>query len=139
MNVYLDTSVVLRILCSEPDPIQIWGKCDRAFSSNLWRVEAFRAVDRLRLSGMLTDNDVADLVNNIQMVNESVWVHPLAEPILKRAGESFPTILGTLDALHLSTALSIQKNEKIDLFLTQDQQLGIAARSLGFEVMGIET
>ena len=110
MNVYLDTSVVLRILCSEPDPIQIWGKWDRAFSSNFWRVEAFRAVDRLRLSGMLTDNDVADLVNNIQMVNESVWVHPLAEPILKRAGESFPTILGTLEALHLSTALSIQKN-----------------------------
>ena len=139
MNVYLDTSVVLRILCSEPDPIQIWGEWDRAFSSNLWRIEASRTVDRLRLSGMVTDTDVADLVNDIQMVNESLWVHPLAETILKRAGESFPTILGTLDALHLSTALSIRENETIDLFLTHDRQLGTAARSLGFEVMGIET
>jgi len=139
MNIYLDTSVVLRVLFNEPDPVQIWGKWDRAFSSNLWCVEAFRTVDRLRLSGNLTDSDVADLLNNIRTVDETLWIHPLAEAILKRASESFPTILGTLDALHLSTALSIRENEIIDLFLTHDLQLGTAARSLGFEVMGIET
>ena len=139
MNVYLDTSVVLRVFFSEPDPIRIWGKWDKAFSSNLWRVEAFRAVDRLRLSGNLTDNDVADLANNIRIVDETLWIQPLAESILKRASESFPTILGTLDALHLSSALAIRENEKIDMFLTHDLQLGTAARSLGFEVMGIGT
>ena len=139
MNVYLDTYVVLRVFFSEPDPIRTWGKWDRAFSSNLWRVEAFRTVDRLRLSGTLTDSDVADLANNIRIVDETLWIHPLGEAILKRASDSFPTILGTLDALHLSTALAIRENEKIDLFLTHDLQLGTAARSLGFGVMGIGT
>ena len=139
MNVYLDTSIILRVFFSEPNPIKIWGKWDKAFSSNLWRVEAFRTVDRLRLSGNLTDNEVADLANNIRIVDETLWIQPLAESILKRASESFSTILGTLDALHMSTALSIRENEIIDLFLTHDLQLGTAARSLGFEVMGIGT
>jgi len=137
MNVYLDTSIVLRILFGEPDPIEIWGKWDRALASNLWRVEAFRTVDRLRLSGNLTDSDVADLADNIRIVDETLWIYPLTEQILHRAGESFPTILGTLDALHLSTALAIREKETIDLFLTHDRQLGTAARSLGFAVMGI--
>ncbi len=136
MNVYLDTSVVLRVLFAEPDPIRIWGGWDRAFSSNLWRVEAHRTVDRLRLSGSLTDIDVADMARNIRIVDETLWIYPLAEPILQRASESFPTVLGTLDALHLSTALVIREDEAIDLFLTHDLQLGTAARSLGFEVMG---
>jgi hypothetical protein len=139
MNVYLDTSVVLRVLFNEPDPIQIWGTWDSAFSSNLWRVEALRTVDRLRLSGNLTDHDVADLVSSIRIVDETLWTHPLTDGILQRASESFPTMLGTLDALHLSTALAIRENEKIDLFLTHDLQLGTAARSLEFEVTGIET
>ena len=137
MNVYLDTSIVLRILFSESDAIGIWGKWDKALASNLWRVEAHRTVDRLRLSGNLTDSDVADLADNIRIVDETLWIHPLTEQILKRASDSFPTILGTLDALHLSTALAIRENETIDLFLTHDRQLGTAARSLGFEVMGI--
>ena len=48
----------------------------------------------------------------------------------------FPRFLSTLDALHLSTALAIRADEKIDLLLTHDLQMGTAARSLGFEVVG---
>jgi hypothetical protein len=37
MIVYVDTSVVLRILLHEPNPLGIWGKWNKAYSSALWR------------------------------------------------------------------------------------------------------
>jgi hypothetical protein len=63
-------------------------------------------------------------------------IHPLDERIMQRASETFPTVVGTLDAIHLATAISVRESEEIDLLLTHDSQLGIAARSLGFEVLG---
>jgi predicted nucleic acid-binding protein len=50
MTVYVDTSVVLRVLLREPNPVRIWGQWNKAYSSALWRVEALRTVDRLRLT-----------------------------------------------------------------------------------------
>jgi len=138
MTVYLDTSVVLRVLFHEPNPVKIWGKWDKAYSSSLWRVEALRTVDRLRLSGDLSDKDVADLAREIRLVQETLWIYPLDDSVLQRASESFPTAMGTLDALHLSTALAIRGFDKPDLFLTHDSRLGTAARSVGFDVLGIE-
>jgi predicted nucleic acid-binding protein len=138
MIVYLDTSVVLRVLFREPNPVSVWGSWNKAYSSRLWRVEALRTVDRLRLSGNLSDEEVADLAMDIQIVHETLSVHPVSERILQRAGESFPTSVGTLDAIHLATALAVRNIEEVDLFLTHDLQLSTAARSLGFTVLGIE-
>jgi len=137
MTVYIDSSVILRILFREPNPVEVWGKWDSAFSSNLWRVEALRTVDRLRLAGDLSDEDVADLVREIRIVHETLAIHPLRERILQRASESFPTVVGTLDAIHLATALAIREVEPIDLLLTHDGQLATAARSVGFTVIGV--
>ena len=108
----------------------------QGYSSNLWRVEALRTVDRLRLSGDLSDGEVADLARDIRIVHETLSIQPLNDSILQRASESFPTAVGTLDALHLSTALAIREFDKLDIFLTHDLQLGTAARSLGMEVDG---
>jgi len=137
MTVYVDTSVVLRILFREPNPVEIWGKWDRGLSSRLWRVEALRNVGRLRLSGDLSDEELAGLVKEIQTVNETLGVYPVTERVLQRASETFPTVVGTLDAIHLATALAIREVEPIDLLLTHDTQLSTAARSLGFTVVGV--
>lgn len=137
MTVYLDTSVILRILFREPNPVAVWGKWGRAFTSNLWRVEALRNVDRLRLSGDLSDEDVADLAREIRVVHETLAIYPVTETILQRASEAFPTVVGTLDAIHLATALAVRQVEPIDLLLTHDGQLATAARSVGFTVMGV--
>jgi predicted nucleic acid-binding protein len=137
MTVYIDSSVILRTLFREPNPVEVWGKWDSAFSSNLWRVEALRTVDRLRLAGDLSDEDVADLVREIRIVHETLAIYPLSERILQRASESFPTVVGTLDAIHLATALAIREVEPIDLLLTHDGQLATAARSVGFTVIGV--
>ena len=139
MTAYVDTSVILRILFREPNPVEVWGKWERAFSSNLWRVEALRNVDRLRLSGDLSDEEVADLIRDIRVVHETLAIHPLTERILQRASETFPTVVGTLDAIHLATALAIREVEPIDRLLTHDVRLGTAARSLGFSVLGVAT
>jgi len=139
MTTYIETSVILRILFREPNPVEVWGKWDKAFSSNLWRVEALRTVDRLRLSGDLSDEQVADLIRDIRVVHETLAIHPLTERILQRAGETFPTAVGSLDAIHLATALAVREAEPIDLLLTHDAQLGTAARSLGFSVLGVRT
>jgi predicted nucleic acid-binding protein len=136
MNVYLDTSVVLRVLFREPNPIDFWGRWDRAFSSALWRIEALRTVDRLRLLHEITDVEVADLVRDIQTTHETLAICPLDERILQRASETFPTVVGTLDAIHLATAISIRESDKVDFLLTHDSQLGTAARSVGFHVLG---
>jgi predicted nucleic acid-binding protein len=138
MKVYLDTSVVLRVLFRERNQIRIWGKWDRAYSSSLWRTEAYRTVDRLRLGGDLSDRDVSELAAEIETVHDTLAVVSLAETILRRASEAFPTTIGTLDAIHLSTALAIRESEQIDLLLTHDQQLAIAARALGFQVTGTD-
>ena len=138
MTVYVDTSVVLRVLFREPNPIKAWGKWDKGYSSSLWRVEALRTVDRLRLSGNLSDGEVADLIRDIRVVHETLAIHPVSERILQRASESFPTVVGTLDAIHLATALAIREVEKVDFFMTHDLRLSTAARSLGFTVLGIE-
>ncbi len=136
MNVYLDTSVVLRVLFREPNPIDFWGRWDRAYSSALWRIEALRTVDRLRLLHEITDVEVADLVRDIQTTHETFAICPLDERILQRASETFPTVVGTLDAIHLATAISIRESDKVDFLLTHDSQLGTAARSVGFHVRG---
>ena len=138
MIVYVDTSVVLRVLLHEPNPVGIWGQWNKAYSSALWRVEALRTVDRLRLTHEISDTEVAELVRDIQITHETFAIHPITNQVLQRASETFPTVVGTLEAMHLATALSIREIESLDSLLTHDSQLATAARSLGFEVMGID-
>jgi len=138
MTVYVDTSVVLRILLHEPNPVGVWGRWNKAYSSALWRVEALRTVDRLRLTHEISDTEVAELVRDIQITHETFAIHPVTNRVLQRASETFPTVVGTLDAIHLATALSIREIENVDFLLTHDSQLATAARSLGFEVMGMD-
>jgi hypothetical protein len=61
----------------------------------------------------------------------------LQRPILARASEPFPTPLGTLDALHLATALVWQDRMRQAIVMaTHDRDLALAARSFGIEVLG---
>ena len=61
----------------------------------------------------------------------------LQRPILARASEPFPTPLGTLDALHLATALVWRDRNPQELVVaTHDRDLALAARSFGFVVAG---
>ncbi|MBK9498241.1 MAG: hypothetical protein IPO06_02470 [Leptospiraceae bacterium] len=63
----------------------------------------------------------------------------ITESIKQKSAEPFPTIIGTLDAIHLSSALILrEENKKLDItILTHDSQLSTAAIAMGFAVAGI--
>jgi len=57
---------------------------------------------------------------------------------LRRASDPFPTPLGTLDAIHLSTAiLWANAFDERPVVATHDAELGTAGRAMGFTVVGI--
>jgi predicted nucleic acid-binding protein len=68
VNVYLDTSAVLRVLLRRPKPLAIWGRWERAYASGLLHVEACRVIDRLRLEGALDDQGVADARQQLGLI-----------------------------------------------------------------------
>jgi predicted nucleic acid-binding protein len=57
--------------------------------------------------------------------------------VLSRASEPMPMPLGTLDALHLATALIWRdRMGPLQAMATHDAALGSAARAFGFDVVG---
>lgn len=137
MNVYVDSSVVLRRLRREAAPLRNWGEWDRAYASVLLRVETFRTIDRIRLSGRIDDRGVAQMFSDARTMLDAVMFVPISAPIMDRASQSFLTAIGTLDALHLATAMRLAEVGGIDLvLLTHDAELAIAARGVNISVEG---
>jgi uncharacterized protein len=137
MNVYIDSSIVMRRLRREAASVRAWGEWDHAYASLLLRVEIFRTVDRIRLTGRLDDRGIVELLSDARRMLDSIALVPLSDPILERASQSFLTALGTLDALHLATALRLVESGATELkFLTHDAELATAARSMNFIVEG---
>jgi len=137
MSIYLDASVALRKLQREAGSLASWGRWERAYSSELLRVEVLRSIDRNRLKGALTDDDVAELVAKAHAIFDAIELVALNPSVLSRASQPFLTPLGTLDALHLATALRLVESGAMELtFLTHDTELATAARSMNFTVEG---
>jgi uncharacterized protein len=138
MNVYLDSSVVLRRLQREPAPLTGWGQWNRAYGSVLLRVEVLRTIDRNRLRGAISDREASELITSAHAIFDAVQFVALSDGILNRASQSFFTALGTLDALHLATALRLVDAGATEVtLLTHDAELAIAARSVNLAVQGI--
>ena len=76
MNAYVDTSVVLRKALRQPNALESWGEWDAAFASVLLRIEYLRAVDRLRLEGYLSDDQVVVLHQELQLMEEAIHIVP---------------------------------------------------------------
>lgn len=56
--------------------------------------------------------------------------------VLERATEPFPTMLGSLDAIHLASALLAREEFEALSLATHDEELAVAARAVGFKVSG---
>lgn len=136
MNAYLDSSVLLRVILGEPGRLEAWPTIVTAVSSELIRVECLRTIDRARIQLHLPDEAVAQHRADVLEALEAIDLVPLDPSVLERAAEPFPTLLGTLDSLHLATALAIRERYDGLVFTTHDTALGTAARSMGFAVAG---
>jgi len=138
LNVYVDSSVVVRILFGEPEPLAMWTRIERAVSSELLGVECLRTLDRLRLRDHLDGRLFGERRRAMLEVIGAIETVPLERSILERAGDPFPTSIGTLDAIHLATALAIRDDLPGMIFATHDDELGLAASSMGFDVRGVD-
>ena len=135
MNTYVDASVLVRVIQGEPGPLGAWTEIT-PLSSQLIRVECLRTIDRARARGVTEDTQAATDRAAILGLLGAFWLAPISEQILERAADPFPTALGTLDAIHLATALELRSAYPDLVFATHDIELATAARSVGFEVVG---
>lgn len=137
MIAYLDASVVLRLVLGEPNKLAEWKRVLSAVASALTEVECLRTLDRLGRLGALGDTEVAIRRGEVYRLLEAVEVVDVARPILRRASEPFPAPVGTLDAIHLATAIAWRDASEATLVMaTHDKALATAARSVGLEVVG---
>jgi len=137
MIAYLDASVVLRLVLGERGRLAEWKDVERAVASALTEVECLRTLDRLARNGALSPEELAERRTAVYRLLEACEVVDVARPVLRRASESFPTPLGTLDAVHLATALLWRDTTRSPLILaTHDKALRTAGVSVGFEVIG---
>jgi predicted nucleic acid-binding protein len=129
--------VLLRCVLGEPGALRL-ADLDPGHTSALAEVECLRTLDRLHLKGRLSADALAVRRGAIFRLLEALEVVGLSASVLRRAAEPFPTALGTLDALHLATALLWQERHPRDgaAFATHDAELARAARACGLEVLG---
>ena len=136
MRAYVDTSVVLRVALAEPDRLEAWSRITRPLSSELLRIECLRTLDRARLRESLDEAEVARIRADLLEIIDSFELVELDEQVRARATEPFPTMLRTLDAMHLSSALLAWAAEDAEMvFATHDRELATAATAVGFKVL----
>jgi predicted nucleic acid-binding protein len=137
VNLYVDTSALLRLVLGEPGALGELRRADRLVSSELLGVESRRTIDRLLRLGDLSAEEAARRLALVDRWLEAVDLVLLRAPVLARAGDPLPTPLGTLDALHLATALVWRdRMSQVLTVATHDAALGLAARAHGLPVIG---
>jgi predicted nucleic acid-binding protein len=136
VNVYVDSSVLHRIVLGEPGRLRGWRTITRPFSSELLRLECLRTIDRARIRSGLADDEVAERRAAILEHIETFDLIRLDPRVLERAAEPFPTVLGSLDAIHLASAVLARRDIPDLALATHDVQLATAARAVGFRVLG---
>jgi predicted nucleic acid-binding protein len=121
---YLDASAFVKTIISEPEsqrlPTWLRNRPERT-SSALLRVEGVRAVAR----------HGADAAERARGSLGTIRLLALDEEILAAAGD-LPVDVGSLDAIHLASALALGRD--LDLLVTYDERMTRGAARLGIEV-----
>jgi predicted nucleic acid-binding protein len=137
MIAYLDSSVLLRVLLNQPKSLSEFSKLTRPITSKILRTECLRTLDRFRRANLLTEDEHLSVLKEFHECLDSVEWIGVSDRVLERAGSYFPLSLGTLDAIHLSSALLWKEQTSMDCkFLTHDLVLKKAASAAGFQVLG---
>ena len=125
--IYVDTSALVKLVVPEAETValQTWMRSragETFFSSQLARVELVRTVKRA----------APDHLDRARGVLAAVALIKIDDQVLESAENLPPTILRSLDAIHLATAFSHLSH--VSAFVTYDARLADAARSLGIPV-----
>jgi predicted nucleic acid-binding protein len=137
MIAYVDSSVLLRLALGQPNALPQWRQIDRGVSSALVSTESLRTLDRVRIRASLSDVEVARRRATILSLVDSLELIEIDSVVLDRAAQPMPTELGTLDAIHLASALLWKDAMGIDpVMATHDGALALAAEAHGLRVLG---
>lgn len=127
MAYYIDTSALTKLVVAEAETAALrkwFAERDRdPVSCDLVRTELLRAVRRV----------VPDQVVRAREVLDSVTLIAVTTAIFEAAGRLDPTILRTLDAVHLAAALDI--GDELEGIVTYDDRLAEAALANGVAVV----
>jgi predicted nucleic acid-binding protein len=138
MIAYVDASVLLRVALGQQDALPEWRQIEQGVSSALVTTESLRTLDRLRLRTNLADAEVAKRRATILALAASLELVDIDAAVLDRAAQPMPTELGTLDAIHLATALLWKEMTRADLVMaTHDGALALGAQAYGLAVVGV--
>lgn len=138
MIAYVDSSVLLRVVLAQADRLGAWSSIQVAVTSALTEVECLRTLDRRFRQGLLDPEDLADRRGLVLRLLERMDRVDVSPAVLRRAADPFPTPLGTLDAIHLATAILWREGRtEAPVLATHDGQLATAARASGFLVAGV--
>ena len=137
-RVYVDASVLLRIVLREPDSLSDWATWDERWCNELIEVECMRTLDRYRITGTFNIDQVEAATLAVNAYLETTKYSSISKGILKRAAMPLPGVLGTLDAIHLATALHIREQDGNRITMaTHDKALARASRAMNLDVLGI--
>ncbi|MGQ0630811.1 MAG: type II toxin-antitoxin system VapC family toxin [Sporichthyaceae bacterium] len=124
---YLDTSALVKLVVAEPQTaaLRAWlaGAPRDPVACDLVRTELLRAVRRAAPERAVQARAVLD----------SITLTTVGVATFEAAGRLDPTILRTLDALHLAAALDL--GEDLDAIVTYDDRLAEAAHLHGVAVV----
>lgn len=137
MIAYIDSSVLLRVALGQANALKQWSSVARGVSSALILPESLRTLDRARLRANLSDLEIAQRRSTILSIVESLELVEIDSVVLDRAAQPMPTELGTLDAIHLASALLWKDATGVEpIMATHDTALGLAAQAHGLKVLG---
>jgi predicted nucleic acid-binding protein len=115
-----------RVILEEPDRDAIrrdLGLFERRVASRLLWLELRRVGRR------------EDALYEAERVLEDITLIPIDEAILASAENIAPSTVGTLDAIHLATAVRLAEVDKLDALMTYDKQLARGAQEHGISVL----
>lgn len=122
---YVDASALTKLILAEPESAAVhrwYTESERVACSVIGLIETRRAAGR-------RSHDAAHL----ETILRSIVSIDLDMAIAARSALLPPPALRTLDAIHLATAEAL--GGELDAFVTYDDRLGEAARSLGLPVV----
>lgn len=125
-SIYVDTSALGRVLLGDPSAPAVQRALSgfgQLVASRLLRVELRRLGVR---SGRLEQAD--QLASRFSLI-------PISEDILSLAETLEPRAVGTLDAIHLATAVRLAAGVRLDAVMTYDKRLAEGARHHGLTVL----
>jgi predicted nucleic acid-binding protein len=124
---YIDSSALLKLAVREAETSALeadLAERDGLLVSRLGVIECRRATARASKGRLL---------QTLEQVLDAVYLLEITAAILDRAAELRPTVMRTLDAIHVATALSVNDRD-LDV-ITYDDRMADAARENGLRVV----